>query len=218
MNENMSLGKDLDLIEDEKVIQVIEALKRRKISCHYFDMTQALLDYLMKAVNGKSVGVGDSITFEELGLYDFLKRHSGRFLDKYDQNLSKADKQLLYRENFSADVFFSGINALSLSGKIYNLDGNGSRVAPIIYGPGKVFLICGTNKICDSDEAAVLRVRQYAAPKDAVRLNKKTPCAITGKCVDCRSVDRICNYMTILEGQFDPNRIEVILLKGEYGY
>ncbi len=198
--------------------QVIEALKKRNISCHIFDESDQMFNYLMEEISGKSVGVGDSMTFEEVGLYDFLRVHSGVFLDKYDKKMSKVDKQDLYRKNFSADVFLSGINAISLSGKIYNLDGNGSRVAPIIYGPSRVFLICGTNKICASDDAAVLRVRQYAAPKDAVRLNKKTPCAVTGKCVDCRSEDRICNYMTIIEGQFNPNRIEVILLRGNYGY
>ncbi|MBF4693982.1 lactate utilization protein [Fusibacter ferrireducens] len=202
----------------KEVDEVILALKRRHIACRYFEDAEALLEYISKAVKGKVVGVGDSITFEEIELYDLLKVHSGRYLNKYDERLTKIEKRKLYRENFSAEVFFSGINALSMSGKIYNLDGNGSRVAPIIYGPDKVFLICGTNKLCRTDEEAVLRVRQKAAPMDAVRLGKKTPCAITGKCVDCRSKERICNYMTIVEGQFDPDRIEVILLKGSYGY
>ena len=201
-----------------QVDEVTIALKKRHIGCRYFESEAMFLEYIKAKIKGKVVGVGDSITFEEMGLYDLLEKHSGRYLNKYDVTLTKAEKRKLYRDNFSADVFFSGINALSMSGKIYNLDGNGSRVAPIIYGPEKVFLICGTNKICRSDEEAVLRVRQKAAPMDAVRLGKKTPCAITGKCIDCRSKDRICNYMTTVEGQFDPDRIEVILIKGNYGY
>lgn len=201
-----------------QVIEIKLALKKRHIGCLYFENVESLLEYIKGEIKDKVVGVGDSITFEEIGLYDLLDKHSGRYLNKYDATLTKIEKRKLYRDNFSADVFFSGINALSMSGKLYNLDGNGSRVAPIIYGPDKVFLICGTNKLCHTDEEAVLRVREKSAPMDAVRLGKKTPCAITGKCVDCRSKERICNYMTMIEGQFDPDRIEVLLIKGSYGY
>lgn len=198
--------------------ELIRAFKARRINCQVFKEVEDVLSYLVPLIKQKKIGVGDSITFDEIGLYEYLRRADCLFLDKYDPALSREAKRNLYTENFSADLFFSGVNAISMSGKLYNLDGNGSRVAPIIYGPEKVILISGTNKICSSDEAAIERVRNTAAPMDAVRLKKKTPCAKTGKCMDCKSPDRICNYMTVVEGQFNPERIELILIEGTFGY
>ncbi len=105
-----------------------------------------------------------------------------------------------------------------LEGKIFNLDGNGSRVAPIIFGAKKVFLVVGTNKNVENDEEAIARIKNIAAPIDAQRLNKKTPCTKTGECMDCKSVDEICNYYTIIQGQFDQQRIKVLLVNGQYGF
>jgi len=198
--------------------ELIRAFKARRINCQVFKEVEDVLSYLVPLIKQKKIGVGDSITFDEIGLYEYLRRADCLFLDKYDPALSREAKRNLYTENFSADLFFSGVNAISMSGKLYNLDGNGSRVAPIIYGPEKVILISGTNKICSSDEAAIERVRNTAAPMDAVRLKKKTLCAKTGKCMDCKSPDRICNYMTVVEGQFNPERIELILIEGTFGY
>ena len=158
------------------------------------------------------------MTLEELAVYDYLRRRQIRFLDKYQENLSKEEKRSLYLRNFDADYFLSGINAISATGKIYNLDGNGSRVAPMIYGPKKVILLCGTNKITETDEEAIDRIRRIAAPLDAKRLGKKTPCRVTGVCQDCKSPEKICNYWTIIQGQFDENRIQVVFIPEELGY
>ena len=141
-----------------------------------------------------------------------------KFLDKYSKDLTKEQKKALYIQNFNADIFFSGVNALSSEGKIYNLDGNGSRVAPIIYGPKKVFLVCGVNKLVRTEKEAFERIKAKAAPLDAIRLNKKTPCVKTKVCMECKSPDKICNYMTIIQGQFDPERIEILVINKEMGY
>ena len=198
---------------------VMKNLKMNRIPSILLESPSALPAYLdAKIPDGTIVGVGDSMTLEALAVYDYLRRRQIRFLDKYQENLSKEEKRSLYLRNFDADYFLSGINAISATGKIYNLDGNGSRVAPMIYGPRKVILLCGTNKIAETDEDAIDRIRRIAAPLDAKRLGKKTPCRVTGVCQDCKSPEKICNYWTIIQGQFDENRIEVVFIPEELGY
>lgn len=194
-------------------------LKMNRIPSILLESPSELPAFLDEQIpDGTTAGVGDSMTLETLGVYDYLRRRQIRFLDKYQENLSKEEKRSLYLANFGADFFLSGINAISATGKIYNLDGNGSRVAPMIYGPRKVILLCGTNKITETDGEAVDRIRRIAAPLDAERLGKKTPCRVTGVCQDCKSPDKICNYWTIIQGQFDENRIQVAFIPEELGY
>lgn len=206
-------------MEKEKIEQLIKSLKKNRIEGIYFssetDLTNFFIDNLKP---GTTVGTGDSLTIEQLGLFDYLRQSNIRFLDKYQPDITKEEKAQLYRDNFSADIFLSGINAITLEGKIFNLDGNGSRIAPIIYGPKRVLLVCGTNKIVQNDEEAISRIKNIAAPIDAKRLNKKTPCTKTGICMNCKSVDKICNYYTIIQGQFDKERIKVLLINGKYGF
>lgn len=192
---------------------------KNRIKLTYFEDIEIFYRYINNLIKPKqTVGVGDSVSFEEIGLYDYLRNLDINFLDKYNKDLKKEEKKALYINNFNSDIFFSGINALSSEGKIYNLDGNGSRVAPIIYGPKKVILVCGINKLVKSEKEALDRIKLKAAPLDAIRLNKKTPCVKTKICMDCKSPDKICNYMTVIQGQFDANRIEILLINKELGY
>ena len=199
--------------------EAIVNFSKNRIKLSYFEDTEIFYKYIDNLIKPKqTVGVGDSVSFEEIGLYDYLRNLDINFLDKYNKELTKEEKKALYINNFSSDIFFSGINALSSEGKIYNLDGNGSRVAPIIYGPKKVILVCGINKLVKNEKEALDRIKLKAAPLDAIRLNKKTPCVKTKICMDCKSPDKICNYMTVIQGQFDPDRIEILLINRELGY
>ena len=206
-------------INNSIVSKTIESLRKNRISSQYIDSGTNIFSVIDTFISpGMTIGVGDSETLKQLKVYDYIKSLKVTYLDKYESSLSKEEKQNIYIKNFSSDLFISGINALTVDGKIYNLDGNGSRVAPIIYGPKKVLLICGINKIVKSDIEAYERIRTKAAPVDAKRLNKKTPCVVTGKCMNCHSPDKICNYYTIIQGQFDEKRINVLIVNGEYGY
>ena len=141
-----------------------------------------------------------------------------KFLDKYDASLTRSQKDAIYLNNFSSDCFFLGANGISLTGEIVQIDGNGSRVAPMLWGPKKVYIVAGTNKISPTLEEAKQRARQIAGPLDAKRLHKKTPCAYTGACIDCQSPDRICNSFVTLSGQFDPERVTVCLVEETFGF
>ena len=164
------------------------------------------------------IGCGDSLTLEELGVFDFLRNGPYNFLDKFDPSLNKLGRKELYHKNFMADIFFTGVNALTLDGKLFNIDGNGSRVAPMLYGPDKVIVVAGRNKMTENLSEAIVRTRNIAAPLDAKRLGKDTPCTKLGHCVDCHHPERICNDFVCIEGQFDENRIHVILLDEDLGY
>lgn len=197
----------------------IKNLKKNRIESIVMQSSKELIKFIDSQIADSSVvGVGDSMTLETTGIYDYLRSRKLLFLDKYNKTLSREDKRALYLKNFDADYFLCSANAISCQGKIYNMDGNGSRVAPVIYGPKNVFIVCGINKIVEDEPAAIERIKKIAAPIDAKRLGKKTPCAITGQCEDCKSPDKICNYLTVIQGQFDKNRIKVIFINENLGF
>ena len=129
------------------------------------DELSALLSRLI-TINS-SVGCGDSITLEETGVFEFLRKENYAFLDEFDPTLSKVEKQKLYLKNFTVDTFITGSNTITLDGKIFNIDGNGSRVAPMLYGPKQVIIVVGINKLTDDVDSAIKRTRQIVAPMDA---------------------------------------------------
>ena len=198
---------------------LIENFKKRRIQCNYFSTSDELLNWLENKIPRDSlIGVGDSLTLDETGVSQFLRLPKFKFLDKYDASLTRSQKDAIYLSNFSSDCFFLGANGISLTGEIVQIDGNGSRVAPMLWGPKKVYIVAGTNKISPTLDEAKQRARQIAGPLDAKRLNKKTPCAYTGICIDCQSPDRICNSFVTLSGQFDPERVTVCLVGEAFGF
>ncbi|MGN6713973.1 lactate utilization protein [Anaerocolumna jejuensis] len=204
----------------EEIIQkTILNLQRNNMEGYFVENKEELLTLISTLIKrGEKVGCGDSVTLEETGIFEFLRSGNFDFYDKHRHSLTSDEKRELYIKNFSADTFITGTNAITADGKLFNLDGNGSRVAPMLYGPQQVIVVAGTNKIVETAEAAINRTRQIAAPLDAKRLNKDTPCVKLGKCIDCSHKQRICNDFVLISGQFIKNRIKVILIEGEYGY
>lgn len=204
---------------DKKVERTIENLKRHNMLGMYIEDKAKLYEVLEALIpDNTTVGVGDSVTLSELGVLDFIRNKKVKFLDKYAKHLSSSDKKAIYRANFTADTFLTGTNAVTEKGELFNIDGNGSRVAPMIYGPDQVIVIVGINKIVKDLHEAENRVRQIAAPIDAKRLNKNTPCTKVGYCVDCNHEERICNDFVTITGQFQPNRIKVLIVAENLGY
>ena len=198
---------------------VIKALYKNHMSGYVADSRKELFQLLSTFIpDGSAVGCGDSVTLEDLGVFEYLRKRDIRFWDKFEPSLTREEKQEIYRKNFYADTFVTGTNAVTADGKLFNIDGNGSRVAPMLYGPRQVIVVVGTNKIVKDTEEAVKRARQTAAPLDAKRLHKSTPCTVLDRCIDCSHKERICNDFVLIAGQFDKNRIKVIFVDGDFGY
>jgi len=204
---------------NETIRKTIENLERNNMSGYFATNSTELTALLSKLIpKGASIGCGDSVTLEETGVFEFLRSGGYTFYDKHKPNLTSADKRKLYIKNFSADIFITGTNAITMDGKLFNIDGNGSRVAPMIYGPPSVIVVAGVNKLVADVDAAIERTRQIAAPLDAKRLGKETPCVTLGRCIDCKHKQRICNSFVLITGQFAAGRIKVIIVNEELGY
>lgn len=204
---------------EKQVERTISNLQKRNMEGFFVKDENELKELLIQLIAENSVvGVGDSMTLFQTGVIDFLRSRDYNFLDKYKEGLTSEDKKKIYIENFSADTFMCSTNALTEEGELYNIDGNGSRVAPMLYGPKQVIIVTGINKIVKNIEEAEKRARNFAAPIDAKRLGKNTPCTKLGYCIDCKSPERICNDFTIIRGQFIKGRIKVIILGKALGY
>lgn len=213
------MDKNIFWYIENQIEKTINALEKRNMKGIFVKDEQELLQVLGTLIQEHSiVGVGDSATLSETGVLDFLRKGNYDFLDKYRDGITREEKKQIYIQNFSADTFLCSTNALTENGELYNIDGNGSRVAPMIYGPKQVIIVAGMNKLVRNIEEAERRVRNYAAPIDAKRLEKDTPCTKLGHCVDCKSPNRICNDFVTITGQFVKDRIKVILVAKSLGY
>ena len=190
---------------------LIKTLESNGYAVSHFATAQEAADYLDSQIDGVSVGFGGSITVQEMGLYPRLAAHNKAVWHW---------QGVPYTEANSADVYISSVNGLAETGEIINIDGNCNRVAGTMYGHKKVYLIVGSNKIAPDYDAALWRARNIAAPKNAQRLNRKTPCAVKGdKCYNCSSPERICRALTVLWCKPSPiEHMEIVLVDEELGY
>ncbi len=204
---------------DNTYEEVLRSLKRNNMAGHFVADQRELITLIGNLIQqGSTVGCGDSVTLEQTGVFDFIRNGNYVFFDKHKTGLTSVEKSEIYLKNFSADTFITGSNAVTKDGKIFNIDGNGSRVAPMLYGPKQVIVVIGINKIVDNVDAAIERTRQISAPLDAKRLMKETPCTKIGKCIDCKHKQRICNDFVLITGQFITDRIKVIIVNETLGY
>ncbi len=202
--------------------QVREVLEEKNFQAFVVrDINEAkemVLNKLLPEINAKTLSWGGSMTFITSGLYDALKDGPDyQVIDTYEKSISSEEKLERRRQALLVDVFFTGSNAITEDGMLVNLDMYGNRVAALTFGPKNVLVLAGRNKIIPNLEAAFARIKEYAAPVNAMRLEKKTPCIKTGQCEDCNSPDRICNYWTITEKSFPEGRIKVILINQDLG-
>jgi len=176
------------------------------------------LGAIIPEIKPESISWGGSMTFTASGLYDALKNYNGvKVIDTFDKSISHEEILERRRQALLADLFITGTNAVTESGQLVNLDMIGNRIAALTYGPKFVIVLLGRNKIVPDVKAAMDRIKNYAAPVNAMRLDKKTPCAETSYCDECKSPDRICNTWAITEKSFPKGRVKVILINESLG-
>ncbi len=193
-------------------------LEKRNISFFYLEDKKEIKSLLKEHLSdGNIVSFGGSATLGETGILDFLDEGNYNFLDRR-KCTTQEEKIEVYRKSFFADAYFLSANAITLDGEILNVDGNGNRIAAMIYGPSKVYVIVGINKLVRDIEEAYTRLETYAGPMDCKILDKNTPCVKTGLCTDCASEDRICSKYVIYKRENINNRMHVILINESLGF
>jgi len=213
------MDQNLKSVIDKRVLKTIENLKKRSMNGYFvkgINELKSQVDHII--LDGESVSVGGSMTLFETGMIEHLRSRQVTFLDRYEEGLTSEDIKKIYFEAFNCDTYLASTNAITEDGELYNVDGVGNRVAAMIYGPKKVLLIVGTNKIVKDIDEAIDRNRRIAAPANCVRLNRNTPCYTTGYCTDCQSSGKICHNHTVISSQMDKDRMHIIFIDDNYGY
>ena len=235
MIDETDLSTEMKWFYEEHAKTAVANLQKRNINAQYVPTrAEALSTVLEMILEGATVVRGDSVSVDQVGIIPALrKRNQNSITDPFERDadgfyVAGTEERLgLQREAFFADVFLTGTNAVTLDGKLVNIDGKGNRVSAMIFGPEKVILVIGANKIVKDVDEALARVRQVCAPINARRHYLKhhrpefgeLPCVRTGRCVDCNHDWRICRYTVIIEGTSmrDKGRINVVLVSEELG-
>lgn len=178
----------------------------------FFETKEEATEYILNEVKDTSVAVGGSMTMKAMGLFKSLKEHN-----EFYNHTPKEEVEKLGRE-LTADVFICSANGVSETGEIVNIDGTGNRVVGTIYGHNRVYFLVGKNKLVPTLAEAIERARVVAAPPNCKRLEKNTPCSITGTCSDCNSPERICRVTVIHDRAQKQSRVEVVFINEDLGY
>ncbi|WP_251862560.1 lactate utilization protein [Clostridium sp. Marseille-Q2269] len=213
------MDKNILEVKKQKIMRTIKSLQENNMNGYLVNNKEELIEKIKEIVKkGAKVSCGGSVTLFETGVIDHLRSGRYEFLDRYKEGLTGEDIKNIFRESFFADAYFVSSNAITENGELYNVDGNGNRVAAMLYGPDKVIVIAGVNKIVTNLDEAIKRNRYQSAPANTIRLNRKTPCTKLGYCIDCKSPERICNEYTLIKRQGNKDRIHVIFINEELGY
>lgn len=203
-------------ITGEKVVK--ELLNNGFSATYCKTAKEASVAILEQITDGATVGVGGSWTVGELGLLDELTDRDHKILNHGKAGLSVEEKNEIRRQQLTCDVFLTGTNAVTMDGELVNVDGTGNRVAAMIYGPSKVIIVVGVNKIVKDLSAALDRIKTIAAPINNKRLGLPNPCVKTGVCMNCQGPTRICNVTTILHKKPRLSDIHVYIVGETLGF
>lgn len=199
--------------------RTVKKLNENFFTANYFVERESLFDAILNAIpSGATVGVGGSVTVRELGIVEKLEQMGFTVLDHWKENLSNEERAGVRKSHLTCNVFITGTNAITEEGELVNMDGIGNRVSSMIYGPERVIIVAGYNKIVKDLNKAVERIKTIAAPMNAKRLNLGLPCAQQGYCTDCKSDKRICRILTVIQRKPPETDIRIFLIKEDIGY
>lgn len=202
-----------------KIKKVIKNLEKRNMTGHYCEDRESAVRKILSLIpEGSEVSWGGSETLGELGVKEAVK--AGNYKVNDPMSITDPEEGLqARRRSLTADVYLSSANAVTMDGKIVNIDGNGNRVAAIAFGPNRVILVVGANKLVFDERDAVDRIKNDACPPNCIRLGKETPCALTGKCANCLSVgNTICSHTVVTRFSCFSDRIHVVMVNDTLGY
>jgi len=203
------------------------ALKNFKKNCFaasYVENSQDAVELIMNMIpKDATIGMGDSLTLKEIGVLQALERGEYNFLNPWRAGITREESLALRRRALISDIFLTGANAVTLDGKLVSIDGLGNRVAAMIFGPRKVVVVAGINKLVKDVEDAIWRIKNLAAPVNAHRHNYpdslRPPCGDSGFCSECAPPRRLCCNTVIIEGcSRDKERITVVIVGEDLGY
>lgn len=198
--------------------QVIKSLKSRQMEGHYVQTKEEALALALELIpEGSSISWGGSMSIKAIGLPEALHKGNYKVLDR-DLCATPEEKAEMMHQALNCDYFLASCNAISEDGILVNIDGNANRVAAFAFGPKNVLLIVGMNKVVKSEEDAMSRARNEAAPINAQRFGLDTPCSKNGMCYDCKSPDCICCQILITRYSRVAKRIKVILVDENLGF
>jgi len=208
----------IDLLAQMFMIETtIKNLEKNNMNAFFVETRKDAVAKALELIpEGASVGFGGSETLEQIGIFQEIEKRNFKFIDRRNAKTREENIQMR-KQTLLADVFLTSSNAVTRDGKLVNVDGTGNRVAAMIFGPEKVIVIVGKNKIVENEDDAIKRIKTIAAPTNAKRLGRKTPCVATGRCMDCNSPERIC-CTTVVQGWQTKPRINVIIVNEELGY
>ena len=204
---------------EEKVKKTLEKLEAHEFKTMYVKTKEEATKEIWKYITPQTrVGAGGSVTIRELGILDQLKAKGNTVYDVWNTQLSQKASFQIRKNQTTSDLFLSSVNAVTMNGELVNIDGMGNRVNATSFGPRKVILVAGYNKIVVDVQEAIRRIKNVAAPMNARRLNLDVPCAKLGRCVDCNSPNRMCRIVVIHEWRPTWTDILVVLVREEMGY
>jgi L-lactate utilization protein LutB len=214
------MDNNLKAINKLRIERTMENLKKNNMEPFFAETKEDALKLFKTLIkDGDSISHGGSETLKECGITDFLKNNKEiNYLDRDRAGITPEEVEKVYRDTFFADVFAASSNAITEEGELYNVDGHSNRISAMVFGPKSVIVVAGYQKIVKDRAAAEERVKNIAAPANAIRLNCKTPCAKLGYCTDCKGDTRICSNSVFMSKQRIKNRIKVIIVGEEIGY
>lgn len=205
---------------EQKCLKAVESLGKHDFTAIYCATPQDAFDYIVaEAADARNVGFGGSMSVAGLGVEARLREQGKEILNHNNPALSREERLEIMRSQLTCDLFLSGCNALTLSGELVNIDASGNRVAAMFFGPAKVIVVAGRNKLVEgTTQDAIARVKGRATPPNAKRLNFNTPCARTGFCSNCNSPDRICRVTTVIDRKPRWTDLRVLVVNADMGF
>lgn len=199
-------------------LEIIKNFKSRNIDVTFFETLENVKDKINELIPiDCSVGIGNSKTLKEMNISNVLRERGNIVFDK-TMTENKEESEHIKKKSLLADWYITGTNAISKEGHIVNIDHSGNRVAAMIYGPDNVIVVVGKNKICDTLDEATQRARNISAPMNAKRAGYNPPCLELKRCIDCKTDERVCFNLVIIEGQFVKNRMKLFIVNEELGF